>query len=468
MPPAPPHAGGLPLLGALPSFLHDPLATLRHARTVGDVSRLKLGFIDAVTLHHAEPIDHVLRARHRNYTKAGPFWSVLRSILGNGLPVSEGHTWRLHRRMMQPQFHRQRIAGLANLVIDAIDDHLRWTDVGEGWRTIDVGARMPHLTMSVASAALLGQATSQRRAQVVASEFGYALNHMFLGMVTHRLPRWLPMPGRRRFQQSLTTLRREARALIEERRRQTEAGDDLLGLLIAATDDQTGQGMTDAQLLDETVSLLLAGYETTATALQWSLALLGQHPEIWGRLREECDAVLGGRRPQAEDLRCLRYARQVVQESLRLFPPSWWLPRVAAEDDEIGGYPIPAGTVVAPIMYTVHRHPDLWAHPERFDPERFEPSRSADRHPMAWCPFGAGPRKCIAQELALMEATMTLAIMTQRYDLAFAGHVPRPEPKVTLRPADGVRLRIRHRRPRWQHAFVPGHQAADSSSALAL
>ncbi|MCA9706976.1 MAG: cytochrome P450, partial [Myxococcales bacterium] len=382
-----PSAGGLPLVGALPRFLHDPLETLRRAREAGDVCRLSLGFIETVTLHHADHVDHVLRAHHRNYVKGGPFWAAIRDLLGEGLPVSEGETWRLHRRMMQPQFHRQRLAGLGTLIVEALDEALEWHDVDDTWRTVDVGARMPHLTMNVASAALFGQRTSPRRARVVAEELDYTQHHTFRAIVTHRVPRWVPMPGRRRFQQALGTIHEEVGHIIEQRRQAAGSGDDLLGLLIDATDEESGQGLTDAQLLDETVSLFLAGYETTSTALQWCLSLLGQHPEVWGRLREECDAVLWGREPRAEDLRALRYARQVVQEALRLFPPAWWLPRTAVEDDEIGGYPIPAGTTVAPVMFTVHRHPALWTDPERFDPERFDPARSAGRHPLAWCPF---------------------------------------------------------------------------------
>lgn len=468
MPPAAlPRAGGLPLVGALPRFLHDPLATLRHARDLGDVCGLALGFIDAVTLHHPDPIDHVLRSNHRNYVKAGPFWSSIRELLGNGLPVSDGEQWRRHRRMMQPQFHRQRLAGLGTLIVDALDQSLRWSDVSDDWRSLDVGARMPHLTMNVTSAALLGQYTSRQQAQVVGAQFDYAQHHMFQAMVTHRVPQWLPMPGRRRFARALSTLHREIQHIIDQRRRDPAEGDDLLAMLIDATDDQTGQGMTDAQLLDETISLFFAGYETTSTALQWSLALLGQHPEIWGRLREECDLVLTGRLPRAEDLRRLRYVRYIVQEAMRLYPPAWWVPRVAVHDDEIGGHPIAAGTTVAPVIYTVHRHPDLWPDPERFDPERFEPERSAGRHALAWCPFGAGPRKCMGQELSLMESTMALAMMTQRYEIASDGPMPRAEAKTTLHPANGVRLRIRRRQRRWQHAYMPGTSAAESSGAMA-
>jgi cytochrome P450 len=453
------------LLGALPSFLRDPLGLLRRARETGDVTRLELGFMDAVTLHHPDHVDHVFRVHHRNYLKEGPFWAGVRSLVGNGLPTASGEEWRHNRRMMQPQFSHRRLEALTALVIDALEESLDWADLGPSWQTVDVGGRMPHLTMNVVSAAILGSHTSQTRAQTVARDATVLNEQLFTAMITHRLPSWLPLPGRERFARSVANVQREVRQIIEERRLAGE-GDDLLSLLIAAT-DETGAGMSDAQLVDETMSLLLAGYETTATALQWSVHLLTQNPEQFGRLREECDAVLRGRTPRPEDLRKLSYARWVMQETLRLYPPVWWLPRMAAEDDEIGGYAIPKGTMVAPVMYTIHRHPALWPEPERFDPTRFEPARSAGRHPLAWCPFGAGPRKCIGQELSLMESTLALAMMTQRFELAASDHVVRPKVHTTLRPADGVHLRIR-RREAARRSLGFRFRPSDSSSSMSL
>jgi cytochrome P450 len=462
-----PNAGGLPFVGALPSFLHDPLALLRRAREAGDVSRMALGFIDAVTLHHPDHFDHVFRAHHRNYLKEGPFWAGVRAILGNGLPVSTGEVWRRHRTMMQPQFHRQRLVGLATLVIDALEESLAWDDVGSSWQTVDVGSRMPHLTMNVVAAAILGSQTSPAQSQALAQEVVFATEYTFRAMIAHQLPSWLPFPGRDRFAQAMANMHREVRRLIEARRRRTDDSDDLLALLISATDDETGAGMTDEQLIDETMSLLLAGYETTATGLQWCMHLLAENPQVLGRLREECDAVLHGRTPRPEDLRRLQYARWVMQEALRLYPPVWWLPRMAAEDDEIGGHAIPKGTMVAPVMYTMHRHPEFWPDPECFDPERFDPARSAGRHPLAWAPFGAGPRKCIGQELSLMESTLALAMITQRFELAASSHVVRPKVNTVLRPADGVHLRIRRRMP-LHRAMLLGPRSSDSSNAMSL
>jgi cytochrome P450 len=320
--------------------------------------------------------------------------------------------------------------------------------------------------MNVVSAAMMGSQTSRARAESVGRDLVFAMDHAFRAMLAHRVPSWMPFPGREHFAQAIANMRREVQQIIEERRYRPNEGDDLLALLIGLT-DEAGAGMTDEALIDETMSLLIAGYETTSSGLQWCLHLLTEHPEHLGRLREECDAVLRGRTPRPEDLRRLSYARWVMQEALRLYPPVWWLPRMAAEDDEIGGYAIAKGTMVAPIMYTVHRHPDFWPDPERFDPERFAPARAAGRHPLAWVPFGAGPRKCIGQELSLMESTLALAMITQRFELAASGRQPRPKVGSMLCPADGVHLRIRRRRPA-RRAMGLGPRPSDSSSALSL
>ncbi|MCX4240097.1 cytochrome P450 [Paraliomyxa miuraensis] len=462
-----PRTGGLPLLGALPSFLRDPLALLQRSQQTGDIGHLALGTLDAVVLHHPDYFDHVFREHHRRYVKEGPFWEQVRAILGNGLPTSSGDEWRRHRRMMQPSFGRRGLEGLTSLVIGALEDSLDWDDVGSSWSVLDVGARMPHLTMNVVSSAILGSSSSRGRAQRIAEGIATTTELSLWAMITHRLPRWMPLPGRERFALAAASMRREGLQLIQERRQRLEAGDDLLALMIAATDAETGEGMTDDQLLDETLSLLLAGYDTTSNGLQWALHLLTEHPEQLGRLREESDAVLHGRTPRVEDVRRLRYARWVMQEALRLYPPAWWLPRMAAQDDEIGGHAIAKGTIVAPVMYTVHRHPDFWPDPARFDPERFDPARAAGRHPMAWVPFGAGPRKCIGQELSLMESTLALAMITQRFELESCGHAVRPKLDTALRPAEGVRLRIRRRvaRPRWI-SLRPS--SSDSSTAMCL
>jgi len=456
-------------VGALPSFIRDPLATLRRAAEKGDVCHLELGFADVVTLNHPEHADHVLRRHQRNYPKGGSYWAGVRGILGKGLPTSEGSLWLRQRRMMQPHFHRQRLEALTSLIVDALDRSLRWSDIDTSFQVLDIGARMPLLTMNVVSAAMLGSRTSSARAAAFGREFDFAIDHIFRGMLAQVLPRWVPIPGRQRFGQAVDRMHRLLMEVIETRRRETTESADLLAMLIAATDDETGEGMSDEQLLDEVTSLFLAGYETTASGLQWALHFLAEHPWDLACLRDEVDATLRGAPPRFDDLPSLRYARWVIQEALRLYPPAWWLPRVATEDDEIGGFPIPAGTMVAPIVYTIQRHPEIWPQPERFDPERHDRARAAARHPLAWMPFGAGLRQCIGRELALMEATMALAMITQRYEIESVGHVTRARLHTVIRPANGVVLRVRRRRPAQAWARVTSSPSSrDSSSSIVV
>jgi cytochrome P450 len=223
-------------------------------------------------------------------------------------------------------------------------------------------------------------------------------------------------------------------------------------MLMMARDAETGQGMSNRQIRDEVMTLMLAGHETTANSLAWTFYLLSQHPEVSQKLRDEVDAVLidpetGTKRPPAvADLPHLPYTRMVIEESMRLYPVAWSFGRMTIDDDEIGGYPVPAGTPIYISAYTMHRHPHFWEEPDRFDPERFSPERSHGRHRFAYIPFSAGPRQCIGNTFALMEAQIILASVMQRYRLELVpGHPVEPEPLITLRPRHGLLMRLEKR-----------------------
>lgn len=464
MQPAIPLVGGLPLLGALPRFVRDPFAVLRKAAATSEVCRLDLGFLDAVTLHNPEHVDHVLVKQSRVYAKEGAYWESIRGLVGNGLIGSRGSFWLRQRRMMQPQFHRRRLEAMTDNIVEAIDHALAWDEIDDSWQTFEVGGRMPRLTMNVVSSVLLGSNTTSAVANEVFVEMRYVIDHMLRTTILDQVPRWIPMPGRQRFRQAVERVRHRVAGFVEARRQAAGGGDDLLGMMLEARDEETGQGMSDEQLLDETLNLYVAGFETTANGLQWALYFLARHPEHFGRLREETDAVLGHRRPTFADVPRLSYARWVMQEALRINPPAWWQPRMATHDDEIDGYAIAEGTTVAPVIYTIHRHPDFWPDPECFDPERFSPARSAGRHRFAWAPFGAGPHQCIGRELAMMEATLALAMLAQRYELAWSGDVATPRMSTVIVPDRTVRARVRLRRG-VAHTLST---ATESSSSIAL
>jgi cytochrome P450 len=258
-------------------------------------------------------------------------------------------------------------------------------------------------------------------------------------------PLWVPTPGNRRLLAGLNTLNTVVYAIIDERRTQpvdTNA-TDLLGMLLSAQDEETGEGMSDQQLRDEVLTLLLAGHETTATALTWTWYLLSQHPEVERRLHAELDTVLAGKLPTVEHLDALPYTRMVIQEAMRLYPPVFGLTRFAAASDEVGGYPLPANSMIFVSPYCTHRHPAFWQDPEVFDPERFTPERSAGRSRFAYFPFGGGPRQCIGNAFAMMEAQLVLATVAQHYSMRLVpDHPVEPQVLLTMRPRSGLPMTL--------------------------
>jgi cytochrome P450 len=303
--------------------------------------------------------------------------------------------------------------------------------------------QMTRLTFRIAGQTLCssdveGDAQAIGGALAVALQFA---NDYVESMV--KLPQWLPLPKNIRFRRALTTLDALMYRLIEEHRGQSDHEGDLLGMLMSATDEGDGQGMTPKQLRDELMTLVLAGFETTANALTWTLFLMSKHPEVARKLAAEAASVLGGRAPTFEDLPRLELTERILQESMRLYPPAWCFERAAVEADEIGGYVIPGGTTIAVCPYVLHRNPSYWDDPEQFDPDRFLPERSAARSRFAYLPFGDGPRICIGKGFAMMEAKIVLASIASAFDLELAGHrAVEVDPGITLRPKHGMPMKI--------------------------
>jgi cytochrome P450 len=435
-------------LSKLPQTLKDPLGQLVAARERhGDVYALNLGFSKVIVLSHPSHAQYVLQQNVANYPKGGAIWDSLRTLLGNGLPASNGQFWLRQRRMMQPHFHHRRLVALTNLMIDAIEEEMvSWDAAAESSKSVRLDQVFPHITMKVIVKTLFGSGLSGTDVEKVSKALTYALDFMLRGMITNYFPAWLPVPGRRRYQQAIQEIDEIVLRIIEERRRSREEANDLITMLIHMVDDETGEQMTDEQLRDEAVSMFLAGYETTAVALTWSTHFMLTHPEAWAKLRAEVDEVLGERKPTFDDLPQLPYSRMLLQEAMRLYPPVWWLSRTAVADDEIDGYPIPAGSTVAPMPYVIHRHPEIWEKPEQFDPERFTSEAIAARHKLAWIPFGAGQRICIGKEFALMEGQLILAYMAQRYQLTPSlGNEVKLHAATTLRSKKGVYAQLSKR-----------------------
>lgn len=438
-------------------LLRDPLRHLTqdHVR-LGDAVCYRLGPFRFVSVADPEHAQHVLVRNHRNYVKSRNY-EGLSLVLGNGLVTSEGAHWRRQRKLAQPAFHQKRLAALADTMTECVVERLeQWdarTPVG-GSTPVDVHEEMMQLTLRIVGRTLFGTdlGTGVGGTGTDLGTLGPAIttclhkaNDYAESLV--RIPLWVPTPSNLRFGRAKRLLDRIVHGIIDQRRRSAARGepqrDDLLGMLMAATDEHGGPGMSDQDLFDEVMTLFMAGHETIATAMSWTWMLLHQHPEIAARVRAEASAVLGGRPARLADLPQLVYTGQVIDEVLRLYPPAWIVERQAVAEDRLGPWRIPPGTIVAVSPWVMHRHPALWDDPLRFDPDRFAPDAAHGRPKHAYLPFGAGPRVCIGNHFALMEAKIILATVIQRYAI----EVIRPEaialdPRVTLRPKGGMPGRL--------------------------
>lgn len=439
----PPGPRGLPVIGVAPQVLKNPLNFFMEIfQQYGDVVHFQIGATQFYQLNHPDHIQWVLQENNRNYHKS-PNYEKLRPLLGNGLIMSEDSFWLRQRRLMQPAFHRKRLAALSTVMTQAAETMLeRWQPYTRSNQPLNVADEFMRVTLDVVSRAMFSTSTSDFSDRV-ARNLPIILEHTnrrFWEVVD--LSRW-PTPGNRRYRQALRELDQVVYRVIEQRRSSGEMPDDLMTMLIEARDADNGEQMNDVQLRDEVMTIYLAGHETTANALSWAQYLLAQHPHLAEELRHEVDTVLQGRVPTTEDFASLRYTRMVLDETMRIYPSIWSIARTPLVADEVGGYTLPPGANVGLTPYVTHRHPEFWDHPATFDPERFSPEKAAKQHPYAYFPFGGGPRLCIGNNFALMEATFILAMIMQRYRLELVeGQSVEMQPVVTLRPKDGIYMKI--------------------------
>ena len=431
------------LLGALPSIRRDYLGTIGAIARRGDIVRFRLLHQPVFLITRPELIEHVLVAHPERYVKGTRGYRLMRFVVGNGLLTSDGDFWLRQRRIAQPAFHRKRIEAFGEVMTTLTRAMLeRWRSLPEMRHGFDVSREMMRLTLQIVGATLLS-----RDVTADAGDVGEALTTS-LAQIIYRLytpwalPQVVPTSRNRRARAAIATLDRVVGAIIEDRRRSTDRHDDLLDMLLHARDPETGEGMTDAQLRDEVMTLFLAGHETTAMALTWTLHLLGQHPDVEQKLRDELRPF--GEEPlTASDSARLDLTGRVVQEAIRLYPPVWIFGRSAIAEDVLGGCRVRPGDWVLISPWATHRAPDLWPDPERFDPDRFLPEQSHGRHRFAYLPFSGGGRKCIGDQFAMLEAKLVLGTLMQQVRLALdPGHPVEPQPLLTLRPRKGVMMRL--------------------------
>lgn len=436
-----PEYPGYPLVGALNELRRDQLGTFERIAQYGDAVRFHIPGKTGHLLSHPDHVQRVLVGGARNYGKQTMGYRRMRAILGNGLVTSDGDFWLRQRRIAQPAFHRRRIENFAHTMTGIAEQTVAsWAD-GE---RIDISREMMGLTLRVVGRTLLSREVGQETGEI-GDALGTVLEHVMYRTTTPwSLPDWVPTSRNRRFQRASQVLDRVVAEIIAERRREGSGdGQDLLGMLMQARDEDTGEGMNDTQLRDEVMTIFLAGHETTAMALGWTFHLLGQHPEVEQQLRAELREVLGDRAPTLDDLQQLELTDRVVSESMRLYPPVTMIARSARADDDVCGHPVRAGDWVFLSPWVTHRRADLWPEPERFDPDRFRPERTAERPRYAYFPFAGGPRKCIGDHFARMEARLVLATILQRVHLHPESSGPvTPRPLVTLRPEPGLPMRV--------------------------
>lgn len=428
-------------------------AMMQASLRLGHVVRYELPWVTAHMFTHPDQIEEVLVTRNRLFDKRTRGYDKLREFLGEGLLTSDGEFWLRQRRIAAPAFHKKRVDGFAHTMARATEEMLaRWDAERSTRASWDVSVEMMRLTLRIASLTLLSTDT-ERDGRSLADSVGSAVT-VLVHEANDRIHELVSIPETWPTRRNRTTLRaREVLddtvlRIIDERRRLVARGergpDDLLQMFLEATDAETGERMSDSQLRDEVMTMFLAGHETTANALTWSLYLLGKAPHVARALRDEARAVLEDRLPSAEDVPRLELARRVFAESLRLYPPVWIVGRRAVIDVELGGYRLPADSLVFLVPWVTHRHPDFWRDPEGFDPDRFAPERRDEqRYKHQYLPFIAGPRMCIGAGFAQFEGVLVLAQIARRFHVALVpGQHVEPEPVITLRPRNGVQVSI--------------------------
>ncbi len=439
-----PSVRGLPFIGNLPKFRWDRLNLyLQVSRECGDIGTFRIASRTVVLLNSAELAHAVLVEQADAFEKPRILRVLTEPVLGNGLLTSDNQFHRRQRKLVAPAFQHRRITTYADVMADYAERIQREWPHG---RTIDVAQEMMRLTLWIVGKTLFDVDVLDE-----AEELGAALETMmrsFNKRLSTLLPvplHW-PTPGNRRLQRAIERLDATIYRIIRERRASDDDRGDLLSILLQTQYEDDGSYMSDRQVHDEAMTLFLAGHETTANALAWSWYLLGQHADIYARMRAEADRVLAGRIPTFEDLAHLPYTLQVLKEAMRLYPPAPVIGRQVARTVTIGDHILPRGTDIVISPYALHRRPDYFPEPERFDPERWTPEaeRRLPRH--AYLPFSAGPRICIGNHFAMMEAHIILATLAQRviFELDPRQHI-KPEPLITLRPRNGIKLRVLHR-----------------------
>jgi len=438
-PPRPAGPKGVPLLGNLLEFGRDQLDFLtQSARAYGDIVQFNLAGWTTIQLNRSDDIEQVLVKNHRNFIKNRMIWRHFTAVFGQGILTAEGEFWQRNRKLAAPAFAGQQLLGYAPDMVALTKATL------DGWQAgqvLDIHHEMMALTLRIAAKTLMDSEVEQDIAEMDA-----AVNDLTDEMAARvkrpvKIPDWVPLPGHLRYRRAIGICEKVIARMIAVRRSQgTDGRADFLSHLMQAR-DADGNGLSDEQLRDETVTMLLAGHETTALALSWTFYLLGQHADLQRRLFEEVAEVLGARDATIEDVDKLKFTEAVIQESMRLYPPAWIIGRESLAPFKAGGYEFGPQTMVLVAPWVLHRDAKNFDEPETFRPERWLTPHTLPRY--AYMPFGGGPRICIGQRFAMIEAILLLATIAQRFGVIWQRDDPvTPFPSITLRPGGGVWVQL--------------------------
>lgn len=411
-------ASGLPIVGALPGLIVDPLRTLTQLahQHSGAVLRVPFGPFQVYMLTHPRQISYVLHEKWRKYPKGeNGMWQQIRRLFGDSLVTIDDARWVEDRRLLQPLFQRANLNAMLGELVDSISDGLDaiLTQARSG-APLPINRAMARLSEEVLLRSLFGirvaDAEAEELRESMMSAFSFAMNRMLLFF----LPRYIPIPSELAYRRGIRRLDGAMYGLMSKRRTQPGPAKDLLSVLLNTRHPDTGEPLASKHVRDEIVTMFFAGHDSTSRTKTWALASLSRNPEALRKAQDEVDSVLGSRRPTLDDVPKLKYLKQVVQETLRLYPAGWLMPRTASEEDVIDGYKIPKGAFLCINIYAVHRDPALWERADAFEPERFDGSESSWQRGQ-YIPFGGGPRLCIGDQFGLMNAQLTLAMFLQRF-----------------------------------------------------
>lgn len=439
-----PGPGPLETLRIIRRVRRDPLGVMQELQArFGDLVRISLAGKNIFLLSDPAMVKHVLVDNAGNYQKSVAT-DQLKPLFGEGLLTSKGEHWRKHRRLTQPVFRPANIGRVLPLFHDETEATLAaWEQQRLQGQPVEITQDGTQLAFRIAGRTFFGADLSAGAAETgdafTASleEIVHRINSLL------RLPLWLPAPRNLRLKRSLRRLNELVGGILAERRALARPPDDLLQLMLDARDDETGERMTDAEIIDEMKTFLFAGHETTANSMVWALYRLAHHPEAQERMRAELRQHVRGPRVTADELMQLEYAGWVVNEAMRVTPPSWRMIRAAIQDDVIAGYPVPAGSLVVLAQFLIHRSPALWPDPLRFEPERWAPARIEGQHRFAFFPLGGGQRLCVANNFAQLEVRLVLALIVHRFRLELVGPPDVDfEPLITMRPRGKIFVRI--------------------------